>query len=527
MTQLLSHDTSTVLSKQCLEHLEKILKELRQALTTGAHLKADSRKILPGDIFIAYIFGSADNRHYIKEAIQKGAAAVIWDNKNFVWPDDEVTQNIQNYAVPDLNNVIGLVASAWYEHPSQKMKVVGITGSNGKTSCSHWLSELLTQHAHIPCGIVGTLGAGLWGQLTATGFTTPDAIQLQQALKKIHDQGCQAAAIEVSSHALDQRRVDGTRFDTAVFTNLTQDHLDYHGTMANYETAKARLFAWPHLNCAVINRDDAMGEKLLSELEKNSSIRLIEYSIQEDNKESFSQEHRDALYAKKIRVSAKGTRFEIEAFLKGQLYQHTVHTALLGKFNISNLLAVLGSALALDVPFDIAAASLSKLSAVPGRMEEYREQGKPLVIVDYAHTPDALEQVLTELSPLAEDKGGQLICVFGCGGQRDTSKRPIMGKIAERLAAQVVITSDNPRNESPQAIIQAILNGFVHPEKARYIEDRASAILQTIRHAQASDVILIAGKGHENTQEIAGQKYHFSDAEHVRIALESRSGANV
>jgi UDP-N-acetylmuramoyl-L-alanyl-D-glutamate--2,6-diaminopimelate ligase len=325
--------------------------------------------------------------------------------------------------------------------------------------------------------------------------------------------------MEVSSHALHQGRVNGTAFDIAVFTNLTQDHLDYHGTFEAYEAAKARLFAWPDLRAAVINRDDAAGRRILASTRGHA--RTIAYGL---DATLLDAPQADAwLLASNVRATATGTAFHLTTSDWGDA---EVEVQTLGAFNVSNLLGVLGTLLAAHVPFDAALAELAKLEPVNGRMQRLGgrlQNDEPLVVIDYAHTPDALEKTLEALRPMAAARSGKLICMFGCGGDRDATKRPLMGAIAEKLADGVVVTSDNPRSEDPQSIIEQIAAGMKDASKARHIEDRASAILQAIRGAAREDVIVLAGKGHEATQEIMGKKRVFSDQDHARLALAARA----
>ncbi|RDK04800.1 UDP-N-acetylmuramoyl-L-alanyl-D-glutamate--2,6-diaminopimelate ligase [Paraburkholderia lacunae] len=479
-----------------------------------AHLHADTRSLAAGDAFFAYTVDGADNRPFIGGAIARGAAAVLVQPEGFNGTIDPVT----TLAVPALNELAGPIASAWYKDPSDAMLAIGVTGTNGKTSCSQWISAALTALG-TRCAIIGTLGTGLPGQLVHTGFTTPDAPQLQRSLAQLRDAGAQAVAMEVSSHALHQGRANGTAFDIAVFTNLTQDHLDYHGTFEAYETAKARLFVWPELRAAVINRDDAAGRRLLAGAKDQA--RTIAYGLDEALEDTPQA---DAwLTASNVRATATGTAFHLSTSDWGSA---EVEVQTLGAFNVSNLLGVLGALLAADVPFDAALAELAKLEPVNGRMQRLGgrlQNDEPLVVIDYAHTPDALEKTLEALRPMALARGGELICMFGCGGDRDATKRPLMGAIAERLADGVVVTSDNPRSEDPHAIIEQIATGMKDASKARCIEDRASAILQAVRGAAREDVIVLAGKGHEATQEIMGKKRAFSDQDHARLALASRA----
>ncbi|MCC8393894.1 UDP-N-acetylmuramoyl-L-alanyl-D-glutamate--2,6-diaminopimelate ligase [Paraburkholderia sp. MMS20-SJTR3] len=494
---------------------------LRARLQPGAHLHADTRTLAAGDGFFAYAVDGADNRPHIAAALERGAAAVLVQPEGFSGTLDAAVAQ----PVPALNELAGTIASAWYRDPSDAMLAVGITGTNGKTSCSQWIASALSALG-TRCAIVGTLGSGFPGQLAHTGFTTPDAPQLQRSLAQLRDAGAQAVAMEVSSHALHQGRVNGTAFDIAVFTNLTQDHLDYHGTFDAYEAAKARLFAWPELRAAVINRDDAAGRRLLASTQGHA--RTIAYGVDPAPAGTAQQMQQmppaDAwLLASNVRATATGTAFHLDTSDWGNA---EVEVQTLGLFNVSNLLAVLGALLAADAKFDAALAELAKLEPVNGRMERLGgrlQNDEPLVVIDYAHTPDALEKTLEALRPIATARGGELICMFGCGGDRDATKRPLMGAIAERLADGLVITSDNPRSEDPLAIIEQIAAGMHDASKARRIEDRASAILQAIRGAAREDVIVLAGKGHEATQEIMGKKRAFSDQDHARLALAARA----
>jgi len=490
---------------------------LHARVQPGAHLHADTRSLAAGDAFFAYAVDGADNRPFIDGALERGAAAVLVQPEGYGGTVDPAT----TLAVPALNELAGSIASVWYGDPSDTMLAIGITGTNGKTSCSQWISATLTALG-TRCAIIGTLGTGLPGQLVHTGFTTPDAPQLQRSLARLRDAGAQAVAMEVSSHALHQGRVNGTAFDIAVFTNLTQDHLDYHGTFEAYEAAKARLFAWPELRAAVINRDDPAGRRLLASTQGRA--RTIAYGLDETGTSQQDAPQADAwLVASKVRATATGTAFHLATSDWGNA-EAEVQT--LGGFNVANLLGVLGALLAADVPFDAALAELAKLQPVNGRMQRLGgrlQNDEPLVVIDYAHTPDALEKTLEALRPMAAARGGQLICMFGCGGDRDATKRPLMGAIAEKTADGVVVTSDNPRGEDPQSIIEQIVAGMKDASKARRIEDRASAILQAIRGAAREDVIVLAGKGHEATQEIMGKKRAFSDQDHARLALAARA----
>ncbi|WP_261525980.1 UDP-N-acetylmuramoyl-L-alanyl-D-glutamate--2,6-diaminopimelate ligase [Burkholderia multivorans] len=485
---------------------------LRQHVAPAAQLHADTRSLRAGDVFVAYAVDGADNRAFIADALARGAAAVLYQPEGLAaTPNAPVA-----LAVPALDQLAGEIASGWYGDPSDGLLAIGVTGTNGKTSCTQWIAAALTA-LHQPCAIIGTLGSGMPGHLVPTGFTTPDAPQLQRSLAQLRDGSAQAVAMEVSSHALHQGRVNGTAFDIAVFTNLTQDHLDYHRTFEAYEAAKAKLFAWRGLRAAVVNRDDAAGRRLLEKLA--GRVRTIAYGIGD------AQQAPDAdreLVALDVRATATGTAFR----LRSSWGDADIEVGTLGTFNVSNLLAVLGALLAADVPFDAALAEIARLEPVNGRMQRLGgrlQNDEPLVVIDYAHTPDALEKTLDALRPIAVARGGRLVCMFGCGGDRDATKRPLMGAIAERLADDVVVTSDNPRSEDPQAIIDQIVAGMTAPDRARRIEDRASAILQAVRGAAREDVVVLAGKGHEATQEIMGKKRAFSDQDHARLALAARA----
>lgn len=486
---------------------------LRAHARPDAQLHADTRLLKNGDVFVAYAVDGADNRPYLDAALAGGAVAALYQPEHFVAKPDAS----KTLAVPALNKLAGPIAAAWYGEPTESMFTVGVTGTNGKTSCSTWIATALTALGR-PCAIVGTLGIGMLGKLLHTGFTTPDAPQLQRNLAQIKAQGAEGVAMEVSSHALHQGRVNGVDFDIAVFTNLTQDHLDYHRTFKAYEAAKARLFSWPTLKSAIVNRDDAAGQRLIEAL--RGKVRTVGYGV--DIPASAASSADAMLLTTNVRATATGTAFH----LSSEWGEADVEVGTLGAFNVSNLLAVLGVLLEAGMPFDAAIARIEKLESVNGRMERLGGRianEEPLVVIDYAHTPDALDKTLAALRPIAAARGGQLVCMFGCGGDRDAKKRPLMGEIAERLADQVVITSDNPRSEEQMSIIDQIAGGMSNSNKARRIEDRASAILQAIRATAREDVVVLAGKGHEATQEIMGKKRAFSDQDHARLALTSRA----
>ena len=481
-----------------------------------ARLTGDTRRLRQGDVFFAYVLGnqrlSTDGRPYIGEALARGAAAVVYESRGYEWPHGDAVPHLP---IEGLERLAGPIAAAWYGNAARGLAITGITGTNGKTSCSQWLARVL-QATGTRCATIGTLGSGFPDALQHTGFTTPDAVQLQDSLAELHAAGAAAVAMEVSSHGLEQGRVAGTPFQVAVLTNLTQDHLDYHGSMAEYEAAKTLLFHWPKLQAAVINRDDAMGRRLLAG--GMAARQVIEYGIGGPAGPTGFSGGAAWLRATGVTATPTGTVFKVD----GSFGSAEVATPLIGEFNVSNLLAVLGAALANGVAWDAALAALRALRPVDGRMELFGGHEGPLAVVDYAHTPDALEKTLDALRPVAAARQGRLWCVFGCGGDRDPGKRPQMGAVAERLADEVVLTSDNPRSEDPQAILDAIADGMQDFRRGRQIEDRAAAILYAVKHAGANDVVLVAGKGHEATQEIQGRKRPFSDREHVRLALAAR-----
>ena len=482
-----------------------------------ARLCADSRQIASGDIFFAYPGDIGDGRKYIAAAIAAGAQAVVYDEANFTWDD---SLQVPHFAVSGLKMLAGYIANQYYQHPEAEMYTVAVTGTNGKTSCALWLARALARPGE-PSAVMGTLGVGLLHASKAktevefdeTGFTTPDAILLQTKLLQMRIAGAHALALEASSIGIVQGRMHGMHLDAAVFTNLTRDHLDFHGDMAAYEAAKTRLFYWPGLKLAVINLDDPMGSRLVQQLLQRGSDgpALVTYSVQGEQMAGVP-----ALLASDIRSRHAGTEFHFESpYGSAQIKTHVV-----GMFNVSNVLAVMGVLLGKGMSLRHAQDAVEALAPAPGRMQQLGGHDAPMVVIDYAHTPDALEKTLDALRTVATDRAGELWCVFGCGGDRDPGKRPQMGKVSE-IADHVLVTSDNPRSEEPHAIIEQILQGMSKSVQA--IDDRAAAILSAVKHANKQDVILIAGKGHENYQEIRGKKLPFSDADHAALALATRA----
>jgi len=545
-------------------------------------LASDSRRVAQGDAFIAWPGHVQDARRHVPEALAAGAAACLIEAEgaaSFGFDDPRVG------AFNGLKPAAGVLASAYLGEPSGALSVIAVTGTNGKTSTAWWTAQALSLLGR-RCGIVGTLGVGEVAAaprrpatpgavdepvatsgvaLVSTGLTTPDPITLQRAFRRFVDEGFAACAIEASSIGIVEQRLSGTRVQVAVFTNLTQDHLDFHGTMEAYWQAKAELFDWPGLGSAAINIDDARGAGLAEGLARRSAEsgdrrRPWTFGVEQGPVEAGSARPaaaipadasaqpaapvsiatRPRLLAQSVRYVDAGLAFEV---VETDPHTHSmtgplaVHTGLIGDYNVSNLLAVLASLRALGVTLADAARVCSRLQPVPGRMERVgllpirgespeTVASLPEVLVDYAHTPDALEKALLALQPLVSARQGALWCVFGCGGNRDAGKRPLMGSIAQRHAQHVVVTSDNPRNESAATILADIVSGMETDAVPWVIENRRDAIARAIQAAGPHDVVLIAGKGHETTQEIAGVRHPFSDVAEARAALATRSSAS-
>ena len=507
-------------------------------------LQTDSRKVRPGDGFIAWPGAATDGRRFVNASLALGASACLVEKegvKTFDFNSDRVA------SFPHLKDASGPIAASYYEQPSRQIDVLAVTGTNGKTSTSWWLAQALTAlKPPVPCGLVGTLGIGRapqpgagggTAQVVATGLTTPDPVLLQQTLRRFVDDGLKACTIEASSIGIAERRLDGTQIRVAIFTNFTQDHLDYHGTMDAYWRAKLTLFDWPGLGAAVINIDNHMGAELAASL-GGRALDLWTVSCKNSAR----------LYARDITPTVEGLRFDV---VEGQA-RHGLATRLIGDYNVANLLGVMGAMRSLGVPLAACVEACRDLHPVPGRMElvnppgpvqgaKLRAKGKahttaggpggmpdqPLAVIDYAHTPDALAQALQALRPLAAARGGQIWCVFGCGGDRDPLKRPLMGAVAGQHADRVVVTSDNPRSEKAERIISQVLLGLEGVAGVGVQADRGLAISQTLRQADPRDVVLVAGKGHEDYQEIAGTRLPFSDRSEVRQALLARAATHL
>ena len=474
-------------------------------------LSLDSRKIKPGGLFLACAGGDQHGMDYLTQALELGAAAVAYE------PDDNWNKQrleampealtVPVVAIPKLSRWASEIAGRFYHHPSRHMSVTGFTGTNGKTSCTLFLAQALGVQAK--CGVVGTLGTGFPGELQSGTHTTPGPIELQRILNDLRNEDAQSVAMEVSSHALEQGRVEAIHFDVAVFTNLSRDHLDYHGSMEAYGASKLRLFRMPGIRCAVVNLDDPFGARVLERLP--AGVLALGYGLK--NQDEISERLDGWAWAQDIQTDGRGMSVRVQTSRGDGEF----HTGLLGDFNVSNLLAVLNVMLFRGFPLHTALERLSSLETVAGRMERLGGGDLPLVVVDYSHTPDALEHALIAARAHTD---GQLICVFGCGGDRDTGKRPLMGAIAERLADKVILTDDNPRTEDGDWIITDIQGGMERPSEVLVQRDRAEAIRTAVAQANAGDLVLVCGKGHEDYQLVGDKRLDFSDREQVLLALE-------
>jgi UDP-N-acetylmuramyl-tripeptide synthetase len=504
-----------------MQHLSTPQQAAQWLRQRGARrLHTDSRKVAAGDAFLAWPGARHDGRRHIDASLQRGAAACLIEAQGF--QQGATTAMTQACATYDqLKHACGPIAAEYYEHPSRQMDVLALTGTNGKTSCAWWLSQALARLGQ-RCAMVGTLGLGevlvpatgsarLEGM--STGLTTPDAVLLQGALRDFVQAGVRSCVIEASSIGLVEGRLDGTHIRLALFTNFTQDHLDYHGDMAAYWQAKLRLFDWSGLRCAVVGMDDPKGPELVAHMKQHHpEVRVITYGL------SAAADVRAA----EVRWQPQGTGGEawcqsLNVIEGGQT--RAIQIPWVGEHNVLNLLAVLACLRALGHDLDKAIAVCSQLQAVPGRMQALQQNATAMAVVDYAHTPDALTKALQALRPLAEMRGGRWWWVFGCGGDRDRAKRAEMGRVAQALADQVLLTSDNPRSEDPMAIVRDIRQGLAEPSTRVQVQvDRARAIAQALSAADPRDVVLIAGKGHETYQEVAGERQPFSDVEQVQLA---------
>ena len=473
---------------------------------------ANSREARRGAAFLAYRGATRDGRDFIADAMARGVSAVLYDPENFAWNND---WKVPCLAVPNLKTHASQIAGHVYDHPSDALWMTAVTGTNGKTSVAQWVAQSL-ELAGRKSAVLGTIGNGMVGNLEASDTTTPDAVALQRSLRDYKRLGAVACAMEVSSHGLDQGRVADIKYDVAVYTNLTRDHLDYHGTMDAYGEAKAKLFSSRGLKHAVINADDAFGRQLIQRVNagRYGGLNLIRTSTRQNGNQAD-------LVAEQLSVSAAGLAFEIG----GRFGRASVESDILGAFNVSNLLLVIGTLIVSGVSLEDAAVIACKLPPVPGRMQTVRsaDRSKPLVVVDYAHTPDALEKALSTLAAIVPENG-RLISVFGCGGDRDRGKRPQMGGISACYADLSIVTSDNPRTENPDSIIADIETGM-KGATFKSIADRHQAIYEALNDAKAGDIVVIAGKGHEDYQVVGETKLHFSDVEVAEEALAAWHGA--
>jgi len=459
-------------------------------------ISMDSRHVRAGDAFIAVAGAATHGMNFAAEAQARGARVIIHDGLAPVPGLD-----IPAVRIEGLGGLLSRLAARFYHCPSDRLTIAGVTGTNGKTSTAHFIAQVW-QRSNGKAGLIGTIGYGAMTRLKPAALTTPDPVSVHRMLAECIDQGVENVAMEVSSHALQQGRCADIAFAVAVFTNLSRDHLDYHGSMERYAAAKRRLFTDCRPGFAVINADDEFGRSLIAGLA--GKLEILSYGT------NGSSELRAAV----LHMDASGMRLKISS----PWGQGSVHTGLLGRFNVSNLMAAAGALALLGMPWSELMHQVEMMHPVPGRMHCLGgEHDQPLVVVDFAHTPDALRQALAALRAHLH---GRLTCVFGCGGERDRGKRPIMAAVVESLADRVVVTTDNPRGEKPQDIFRDMLAGMKSPDKAVVIADRGAAIRQAILDSRAGDIILVAGKGHETCQEANGQRVPFSDEAAVRAVLE-------
>jgi len=482
------------MARRLHELLHGLVEQLPVADCAITGISTDSRRVQAGDLFVALSGTREQGHYYIKDALERGAVVALHERGAGALVGAVTAPVI---AVDHLREKLGTIAARFYGQPASAMTVIGVTGTNGKTTCTHLLAQALDEPG-TRCGLIGTLGAGFPGELEPLQHTTPDAVSLHRQLAELRRRGAGRVCMEVSSHGIEQGRVAGIQFDVAVFTNLSRDHLDYHGDMESYAAAKARLFDWPGLRAAVVNAEDPFGRSLIEKL--RDRLELLSFGLGSGD-----------VHTLRLRPTANGLELRITT-PGGEV---SFDSPLIGRFNAANLLAVLCCLRLLGMDLDEAARRLARVQPVAGRMEQFRgREGWPLVVVDYAHTPDALEQ---SLIALREHTGGRLICVFGCGGDRDRGKRPLMGQVAERLADLVVLTDDNPRSEAPADIVTAIRAGM--ESEPTVIHDRIAAIEWAITSAQAGDTVLVAGKGHEQDQQIGDLHVPMNDRATVVRAL--------
>nr|WP_229819809.1 UDP-N-acetylmuramoyl-L-alanyl-D-glutamate--2,6-diaminopimelate ligase [Kushneria pakistanensis] len=462
-------------------------------LSNDARLVLDSRHVQPGDVFVALPGTRVDGRQYIAQAREKGAALSLVAPP---WQESADDLLVLDHLAERLGQLAALVMGV-----PDSLEQIAVTGTNGKSSVTHYIAAL-SEALAVPAGLIGTLGSGRPGALDHAGLTTPDAISLQQRLRELAVAGVERVALEASSHALDQQRLSGCHVRAAVFTNLSRDHLDYHPSMAAYAAAKARLFQRPELELAVVNADDALARLMLAGVRQG--VRVLKTGSEAAH--DFQVRHWQA------------ERLGLEAVIMTPEGERNLKLPLMGRFNLDNVLLAIATLYGLGSPLDALLEAAGRLAPVPGRMQLLTHPGAPAVVVDYAHTPDALRNALLALR---EHVPGRLWCVLGCGGDRDSGKRPLMGGVAALLADEVVVTDDNPRSESPDDIRRMIMADMPPGAHVREVAGRARAIADVVASAKAKDVILLAGKGHENYQEIQGVRHPFSDVDVASLALEA------
>jgi len=468
-------------------------------------LALDSRRIRPGWVFLACRGTREHGLRHAPEACARGAAAVVYESGSDVQAP-VLPGDVPAVPVPELRRLAGPIAARFFDDPSSRLAVTGVTGTNGKTSITTIIAQVLADWGQ-PSGLIGTLGYGLYGMLAPAVETTPDPVRLQAVLAGQRDRGARHVAMEVSSHALDQSRVAGVHFENAVFTNLSRDHLDYHGTMQAYRAAKGRLFAWPGLRRAILNLDDPEAEYFAAQC--GPDVEFVGFGTGADAPGWFHGTH---LYARDVHVNGVGLVLDVA----GDFGEGRLRSRLVGRFNATNLLAVLAVLLARGMPFDKTLARVAHARTVPGRMEGLGGGSQPLVVIDYAHTPDALEQALAAVRGHAR---GRVFVVFGCGGDRDRGKRPEMGRVAASGADCVFLTDDNPRTEDGAEIVAEIRAGMPADASVSVVRDRAGAIAAALDEARGGDVVLVAGKGHEAVQIVGTERRRYSDRDTARRLL--------
>jgi len=502
-----------------------LLEYLKKNIKSSAKIVIDTRKLLPGDIFFSYSVGyennNRDNYNYINLAIENKAGIIVFDSTGI--DDEKITEfkHLNCIEYINLANDAGLICSEWYSNSKYDCKIIGVTGTNGKTSITQWLTQILDKK--YKTASIGTLGVCFNNQFKNTGYTTPDAAVIQYEIKQLFEKKINYLVLEVTSHALDQGRVNGIHFKTAIFTNLTHDHLDYHKTIENYGKAKEKLFNYDSLENVIINIDDDFGKKITQNLlQKQKKVNIWIYSINNKNYKTFMNDNINHIYLLDYKIIENG--YVCSLIINNSIIDN-VFLPVFFKYNISNCLSIICVLLTENIEIQEILLLISKICSVPGRMERIRLDNFPDIIIDYAHTPDSFEKNLINLKYLKKNDE-KIWCIFGCGGNRDITKRPIMGKIAQANSDYIIITNDNPRFEDPYEIISMILSGIddkLTNTKIYTIIDRKIAIEYAINHAKQNDIILITGKGHETTQEIKGIKYIFSDKECVNNIIKFKN----